>query len=483
MARDNSRESVMAAGAAGSVPVLPSDASLSQRLARYVSGFDFVGIPEEIVHRIRRHILDTVGCAIWGSQGQAARIARGVVEEAGGSGPSSVIASTIKTSPSMAGFANGVMVRQTEFNDTYSSPLGSAHPSEVIPCALAVGEHVEASGKEVLIGIALGYELTARVSDRVSFKGGGWHHTTGGLITSPMVAGKLLGLNEEQLVNALGIGCSYGLTLEVFHEGRLTMMRNAAHPFTAYTGILAAQLARNGFTGPQDVLEGRNGLLQQIGVANSGIWDGLAEPNAFHTWRVMMKRFPCGTTLQTVVTAVLDLVRDEGISPDDVLSVIVRTAPHPWESAKDHPERRHPQTKETADHSLFYTVAACLVDGELTPRQYEESRILADDVQTMIDRIRWEPDPSLDQAPLTYPIKWPAVVEIETTRGARFIRQSNVARGHPDNPMSDAEVREKFNRLAQTVFDRRRVDQIADTILNIENLENIGVLNDLLSNR
>lgn len=163
--------------------------------------------------------------------------------------------------------ANSAMVRQTEFNDTYASTIGAAHPSEVIPGALAVGEEMEATGREVLTSIILGYELTARVMNAKHFKPLGWHHTTNGLIVVPMVIGKLLGLDEDQLVNALGFSCSYGLTVDKIQEGHVSMMRNMAYPLAAQTGIMAALLARRGFTGPEDVFEGDNAGLVLRGSA------------------------------------------------------------------------------------------------------------------------------------------------------------------------------------------------------------------------
>ena len=236
----------------------------------------FDDLPEEVVHEAKRAVLDTIGCAIGGYPSKASQIVQNLSKELGGPKESTIIGSGLRTSCLNAILSNGVMVRYLDFNDTYLIPVGNLvlgnHPSEVIPTTFALGEREHINGKDVINTIVIGYELSARFNDCAvtphaeapTIEAKGWNTDTRGAFIMPVVAGKLLGLSEEQMEHAIGISGSHNMILGILDATgeEYNMTKNLRFPRTAYGGVMAALMAQKGFTGPARVIEGNKGFVQ-----------------------------------------------------------------------------------------------------------------------------------------------------------------------------------------------------------------------------
>ena len=225
-----------------------------------------------MVHQTKRVLLDTLGCAIGGYDSEAREAIEAYIKESGHPGEATVFGSGLRTSCLNATLANGAMVRYLDYNDTAFILQGETyrtgyHPSEVIPPILALGERQHLAGKEVIAAIVAGYDLSLSFLEAVTGPGmekKGWNGDTRGAYIMPLIAGKILGLNETQMENAVGISGSCHAVLGILDTPaeEYTMTKNIRFPTMSYGGIMAALLARKGFTGPTTIIEGHDGFVR-----------------------------------------------------------------------------------------------------------------------------------------------------------------------------------------------------------------------------
>ncbi len=233
--------------------------AIATDLANYSLNLKYSDLPGDVVHETKRALLDSMGCIVAAYGSEAGTIVRKVIESFRASGPSSIVGSGAKTLPHYAALVNGVMLRYWDFNDTYLFPMGKmlsgSHPSEIIPTCLAVGEAEQIDGKEFIVSVVLGYELSGRFIHAIKqrpLENRGWNFDTRGAYITPLVAGRLMKLNVSQMENAFGISGCRDMILEIVDAAAetYTMTKNMRFPYAGHNGILAAMLAREGFTGP-----------------------------------------------------------------------------------------------------------------------------------------------------------------------------------------------------------------------------------------
>src|SRR5262245_8816881 len=212
---------------------------VTRAMAEFAVGLEFDDLPLDAVSAAKRCLLDAVGCAFGGFRTKDAAILRGLVRDAGGSAEATVLVSGDETSALAATLVNSHLIRALDFNDFYWRQ-DSCHPSDLIPAALALGEREGSSGRDLLVGIVVGYEFQMRFCE-AAFPGVwqyGWHPATFTGLVSPIVAGKMLGLSADQMVNAIGISGSRSGTLNAIIEGKVTMTKNAVDPLATQNGVL-----------------------------------------------------------------------------------------------------------------------------------------------------------------------------------------------------------------------------------------------------
>ena len=240
--------------------------TISQIWAEYAVNLTYEDLSAKAIAAAKMFLYDSFGCALGGSKTEDFAILAEVFGEIGGRGECSVIGSNLKTDVRSASLINGVAIRALDYNDVYWKQDPS-HPSDLLPAAFCVGEREKRSGKDLIVAIVIAYELEMRMCE-AAFPGVrevGLHHATLTQFVAPVVAGKMLNLNAEQVTNAIGIAGAHNVTLGAVTAGKLTMMKNTVDPMATESGVFAALLAQKGFCGTTPIFEGREGLFEAVG--------------------------------------------------------------------------------------------------------------------------------------------------------------------------------------------------------------------------
>ena len=338
------------------------DKSLSRRIAEFAVGLKYGDLPDKVVHEAKRFLYDSVGCAYGGYHTKDVNILRDIYKSMGGAAEATLIGFGDKMPAVNATLVNSLMIRALDFNDIYWKEDPS-HPSDLIPAALSVGELVDASMEEVIVAIVLAYEFEQRLCEFAvpGVRERKWHHATLTQFVSPLVAGKLLGLTAEQMTHAIGINGSHNHTIGCPTAGKLTMMKNTVDPMAVQTGVFAALMAQRGYTGTTAVIDGKEGFMDVFGPGwdESKLVGGLGQ--SYRILQCGMKAFPTEALTHTHLSALLKVVTTNNVASEQVESVTVTTIARACDILFD-PHKYRPESRETADHSLPYCLAAALVD-------------------------------------------------------------------------------------------------------------------------
>ena len=453
--------------------------SITHQMAQFALGLRYEDVPAQAVREAKRFLLDSIGCALAAVPLEDMQAAQRYVVALGGRPEATVIGSGHRTNAANAALMNALLVRALDYNDIYWMQDPS-HPSDVIPAALAAGEATHRSGRETIAGILIAYELEMRwcLAATPGVREVGWHHATLTQFVSPFVAARMLGLTEDQTVAAAGISGSSHFTLGGVVAGHLTNMKNTADPLATEAGVRAALLAREGYTGPVEVLEGKEGLYQvlhNVKWSTEALLNGLG--TKFLITECSYKPFPTEALTHQPITAVLNICRAHSIAAEDVAEVHLWTTTRGADILSD-PSKYKPTTKETADHSLPYCIAAAIADGNVLPSSFEEGKLRDPRIWALLPKIKVVADPEIDRL---FPGVKRAIVRITTTGGAVYEEQVDHAKGSPENPMSDEEIAAKFRANAGAVLTPPQQERVIEATLALEDFADVGEYMQLLT--
>jgi len=451
--------------------------TVTAHMSRWAAGLEYSSLSQDAVYQAKRFLLDSVGCALGGYQQHDVKIALEVLGEVAGRGTATVIGTGKRIDPVSASLANGLMIRCMDYNDIYWKQDPS-HPSDIFPAAMACCERAESDGRELILGLVLGHEFEMRMCE-AAFPGireRGWHHATLTAFVSPIVAGRALRLSAEQIQHAIGISASRHCTLGAVTAGKLTMMKNTVDPMATQSGVLAALLAEKGYSGPEHVIDGKEGLTHVFGPnwKLDILTDGLGD-----SWRITqcgMKAFPTEALTHTPISAVLDLVKSNDLNSEQVEKIQIRSLARAADILSD-PSKYDPHTKETADHSLPYVIAAALVERQVTPMQFTMEKIMDPRIRAQLNKVEVVADPEIEKV---FPALQRVVVNITTTDGRTFSKQLDYPKGDPRNPLTDQEIEEKFSALAEGVLSPRAQNRLKETIWNLEKAASVRTVMALM---
>ena len=442
-----------------------------QALARYAHQLRFEDLPADVVREAKRRFIDTIGCAIGGYDAEPSRIARAAASRCNGTPSARVFGSLAATSLEHAAFANGVALRYLDFNDAYLT-RSSGHPSDTLAAVFAVGEATHASGTGVIAAAAAAYETFCNFTD-VLERERGWDQVLHGVVATAVASAKLLALDERQLREAIALAIVPNLPLEQTRAGELSMWKGCAAANASRNGVFAALLAQLGMQGPSAAIEGRWGLRHAVGSFEWAPFGG--KGGAFRIARSMIKPYPAVIHSQSPASVAMAL--REQVRIEDIAAIAI----HTYWVANRYSDRAsplwRPGTRETADHSIPYVVAAALVDGAITDASFDDAHLADPRIAALMARMSVHEDPDYSRA---YPARWSCRIEVETKSGQRRSRSVEHFKGHPDNPMTDAELEDKFRALAAPRLDRAARDAILARAWALETLGDIGELIDLL---
>ncbi len=435
-------------------------------LSRYAVSTTYEKLPGEVVREVKRRIIDSVGVALAAFTAEPVKIARGLAGEFGGALTARMMGTRARSSVDWATFVNGLMIRYHDFNDTYlgREPL---HPSDLIAAAVAVGDAVGADGKSLIAAIAVGYEAGVNLCDAASLRARGWDHVNYLGIGSVLAAARLLGLDEGRTGHALAIYAVPHAAMRQTRVGELSHWKGAAAANASRNAVFAALLAARGFTGPDKPFEGEMGMIRQMlgGEFDYGPLERMEKGEAPR--RILdtyIKPRPVEYHAQTAVEAAIGL-RGELPSLDEVEEIRVLTHRAAYEIIVKDPEKWDPKTKETADHSLPWLVAAALVHGDVWLDSYTPERVRDPRVLGLLRRMRVEVDPDIDRL---YPEAAANEVAIRLRDGRVLRRRVDYARGHPRNPMTDGEVEAKFRRLTAGLLTEEQQEAFLKGVWELE---------------
>ncbi|HWO40741.1 MAG TPA: MmgE/PrpD family protein [Candidatus Eisenbacteria bacterium] len=453
----------------------------TQALAEYISRLSYKKLPGEVVAHIKLCLLDSLGCALFGSTLPWGRIITSFVRELG-AGKGALIWGTGTEVPSTsAPLANGTLVHSFELDDLHR--VGVLHPgAEAIPAADALVRRAGGvDGKHFVTAVFAGYEIGCRVA----MTGGasqlrrGFHPTaTSGTFAAGAAAAKVLGLSSVKTVHALGIAGTQAAGLMAAQHA--SMVKRMHPGRAAQAGVYGALLAAKGFTGIEDILEAPYGGFCSTLIDDpklSHLTDGLGE--RFETLNVGFKPYPCCGSNHTSIDALKKILRDHPeVRPGDVAKIRVGTT----RATKLHVGWPYvPGTMTTAQMNLAFCVAILLHDREFFIDQITESSIRRPDVLATTKKVEVFEDPEFEA--LGDEGRHGVHLEVVLHDGQSFHQKVLHAKGSDKHPMTRQEVLEKFRLLASRVLVGPRVARLEETVLNLEKLEDAVQISKLLSVR
>src|SRR5437867_7289642 len=431
----------------------------TEYLSDYACRFTYEDLSAEAVHQVKRTLVDTLGCGAGAFDSEPPSIARRMASRVQGNPPARILGTSQETSTDLAAFANTVLIRYLDCNDAYAA-RGTGHPSDMIPGVLAVGGGHRANGRAVITATAAAYEVFCRLADEVPLKG--WDQGMLAAIGATCGTGMILGLDRKAMGNAISIAITTGVPLGVTRIGELSMWKGCATAAAVRIGVFAAELAAEGMTGPGEPFQGRNGLWQHLGV-EAPKWEGFgggAKP--FRITGTSFKAYPSVIHTQGPISLVLELRQQ--VATAEIDSVHVATYGEAVRRTATEAEKWNAETRETADHSIPYLVAAAFQDGDVTPATLAPSQIQDPALSQLIKKLTVVEEPEFTRR---YPADACTRVEVTTTDGRQVVAETSHPKGHRRNPLTDSEVELKFRGLSEALG-AKGCDRVLAEVWNLE---------------
>src|ERR1700720_2857698 len=461
---------------------------LSHTIAEWACALKYEDLSPAAIEASKLFWFDSIGCALGGSQQDDAKILLKHYRAMGGDGKATAFVSGFKTNPVDAAFLNGHVIRAMDYNDIYWK-ADPCHPSDLIAAPLALCESEGLSGKDLILATIIAYEIEMRLCEigRPGVREYGWHHATLSAFAAPVAAGRVLNLTPAQMVSAIGISASRTFCPGAVTAGKLTNMKNTVDPWAGRMGAESALLARDGFSGPEHIIDGKEGLFavfhhvkykaQPATFDGEGLVKDLPASPKSH-YRILdcgMKSFPIEALSHAPLTAMMKTIKENKIKADDVKEIKVEVIARAADILGD-PHKYRPDSKETADHSLPYCMAAGLVDGMVTPLQFKEERVLDKALIPIMDKVKVVPNEEFEAL---FPKFQPSRVTITTNDGKSHSTRVDVHKGHPRDPMTEEEIAVKFTALGGDVIGKDQCEKLRKCIMNLDNAKTVDELLEL----
>jgi 2-methylcitrate dehydratase PrpD len=447
--------------------------SLTEILSNFIIETRYENFKTEIIHITKFSLLDFVGSTIAGSKTKVGKILLKFIDDLGGNADSTVIGSGDKTSLTNAAFVNGGCCHILELDDIHkASTVHAAAP--VIPPTLALTEKLNLSGKDLITAIIIGYEVAIRIGEAVNPTHYYYWHNTGtcGTFGAAAAAGKLLSLNKQELVNALGNAGSTAAGLwEFLRDGAMTKHLHPAN--AARNGLTAALLAKYGFTGPKYILEGKKGFFNAMAKDANANKITLNLGRDYKILENCFKLFPSCRHTHPTIDAILNLKNKYKISESEIKKIKI----YAYGAALETTNNFNPKSSYEAKFSLPYCAAVAIIFGKPKLSHFDEQIICDERIRRLINKTEVKLSEDIDKL---YPQKWPSKVIIEGVSN-HFEEYVEYPKGDFENPASDELLIEKFQELVTPFLGENRTKNLIDTILDIDQLSNLKCLNKLLT--
>ncbi|MCR4442517.1 MAG: MmgE/PrpD family protein [Peptococcaceae bacterium] len=451
----------------------------TERLADFVCGTSLDKIKPLVREKARDFFVDCLGCMLAGSQEPAVEIACNYVQTMGGDPVSTIIGRGRKNSPYHAALVNGVSAHVLDYDDVSSSMTG--HPSVVVlPAVLAVGEEAGITGGKALEAYIIGVEVACAISRgfNPSHYSRGWHTTsTLGIFGAAAAAGKIIGLNREQMANALGIAASeasglkinFGTMTKSFHAGR-----------AAAKGLMAALLAGQGFTASPRAFEGEAGFAKVTTEKYDleRIVDTIGSPFEFESPGLSIKPYPSCKGTHNGIDAMLFLAREYDLKPQEVESIECGVQP----VANDILIYPRPRTGLEGKFSMNFCVALALLEREVKLEHFVDSKVREPQVREAMEKVAMHVDPEMAKVAY-FRGTWDTEVKVKLKNGKTYSKKVVDAKGDPGNPLTEEELFDKYRDCARLALPQEKIEKSVALLKNLPGLPGLSELVDLVASR
>jgi len=446
---------------------------LQRRIADYAAALDYDRLTPEAVHAAKVRVIDTLAALAGGFDGEACRIARRIASRTPVDDGASIYGTPVRTTPEMAAFANGTAARFVEMNDVYHWP-GSAggHPSDVVMPLLGVAEYAGKGGRDLIAAVVLAYEIYLRLSDAIGRSA--FDCANFACIGVAAGSGRLLDLKPAALAHALSMAAVPNSILRQVRTGHLSMWKAVTAGHAGRAGVFAALLAHEGMDGPYLPFEGRSGWCDHIAGKRFALDTLGGSRVTFKIQDTMIKPRPsCATTISSILAAEKVAPRVSGRAGD-----IERVTVETYERAKvgmgtgEH--HWNPDSRETADHSIPYVVAAALLDGTVTPRQFDDAHLRDPSLRALLAKIEVVTNDEFTRDYEKLPVVHRSRVQVVTRDGERYSGEAGGDLGDLSQPKSDAEISAKFLGVADSFLGTARAKESLERLWRLEHLDTVA---------
>ncbi len=451
---------------------------LTRELTAYASELTYADLSSDAIDATKRIVLDLIGCALGAARAEPAAIARALALEITARRPATLMVTGEKTSPDLAAFVNGVLVRYQDFSDAYVSASGLCHPSDMFGPVLAAVEMARGGGQELILSLALAYEIFCGIVDSGAMrKASTWDQATFGVVAASLAVSKAMGLDRKRMAHALSLAASSHLTVGQVRRGALSHWKGCAVANAGRNAVFSAMLAAKGMTGPDLAFEGVQGYFKAIG-GSFEMPPLAARGSEFRIQKSRLKPFPAGYHCHTAVEAAQEIRARLDGRVDTIRQVRMQTYPNGMNYAE--PVHWTPENRETADHSLPFTIAVALMEGTLAIRHYDELYYRRPDVRALMQKISIsvgdEPSKAWPETPL-------CLLEVETVGGETNRARVEHHLGHYRKPMSDADQDVKLRAMGREYagLTDERIDRLIEQLRRLEQVEDVGTILALTS--
>jgi 2-methylcitrate dehydratase len=437
-----------------------------ESLAKYAARATFADLSAESRKQLPIHILDSLGCCIAALGAGPIQACREQVTEFGGTGPSPLIGGG-QANPIYAAFWHTALVRYVDFMDNFLAQTETCHTADNFGVALTIAEYVGGSGKDLMLGVALGYTVQSRFVDHADFMTSGFDHTSQLAFSHNAAAGRLMGLSEQQIAHAIAMAAVSDASFAVVRAKPLSQWKGLASAQSALGAMNTLFLARRGVEGPLQVIEGPMGidhlLRMKINIDwNKEGYEGVVEST--------IKKYNSMIHTQSAVYCMVELVKQNKIDPAKVVSIEADVFQLAYDFAGGglYGTDKVIRTKEQADHSLPYLLAVSLLDGDVQPAQFKPDRIVKPDVQALLKRVSVRPNHEYTEE---YPAKMPAKITVRLQDGKVIEHEVQDYPGLASRPFTWADSVEKFDRLVAGRADKGLSEEIKDAVRSLESIQ------------
>lgn len=433
-------------------------------LCSFATQLSYDDIPAETIETAKLRLFDSIAVGLLSLEEDPVRRLISHSATKHGSEEASILGTDRDASLEYAAFANAGMIRYLDWNDTYLT-AEAAHPSGNIGAILAAGEANGNTGREILLATVLAYEVQCRLCDLASFTGNGFDHVNYGLASVPLAVGRLMGLPEAQLKEAVSISLGGHLGLLQARQVPLSEWKSFAFANAARNGVVAAELAKSEIRGPSQIFTGTYGIESVVDDTLDP--SELALGDGFLLDETHLKRYPICHHILSAIDCVTEITDETDLQPAEIDAINVETYDIAIRATAGEGKWR-PTTRATADHSLPYCVARTIIDGTIGPSELDEHRLSEDDVVELMDKIDVHHNESFTEA---YGDSFSHAMTI-TTDDSEYERQVEYPKGHYKNPLSRVDVADKLRH--HSTCSTAAVTNLQESIDELDDASDVG---------